>query len=164
MKFSPQLWEHIKCILYPKIQTQIIILNRDFLSWVWILGSKVHLICYHKQAGNFIHYFIAHHCGSHECVMNDEENHQPFHHTLVDQNPRISAYKNNQSFWQAFVMWFLVPCTFCTQEFQGKLVVFKFTKKPVIFAKRSANGWIAGPTNLTKDEKRTHSSKTGTNL
>jgi hypothetical protein len=45
-------------------------------------------------------------------------------------------------------MWFLVPFTFCTQEFQGKLVVFKFTNKPVIFAKRSANKWIAGSTNL----------------
>ncbi len=43
MKFWPRLWEHIKCILYPKIQTQLIILNRDFVSWVWILGCNVYI-------------------------------------------------------------------------------------------------------------------------
>jgi hypothetical protein len=41
--------------------------------------------------------------------MNDEENHQPFHHTLVYQNPSISAYKNNQSFLTSFSN--VVPCS-----------------------------------------------------
>jgi hypothetical protein len=46
--FTPVVGAYQMYLVPKDSNSTLIILNRDFLSWVWILGSKVHLICYHK--------------------------------------------------------------------------------------------------------------------
>ncbi len=61
MKFPPYLWQHIKCTLDPRIQTQLRKSLLRMMSWVRIFGYKIHLICSHDWGENFIHYFMIMH-------------------------------------------------------------------------------------------------------
>jgi hypothetical protein len=47
--------------LHPRIQTQLTKSLLRMMSWVWIFGYKIHLICSHKRGQNFIHCFMTMH-------------------------------------------------------------------------------------------------------